>query len=78
MENITQAIARDLLAEAMFRLEDAGYDIVMHVHDEVVCEVPDNSTKSLSEYEAIMAQVPAWAEGMPIDVEGWVGKRFKK
>lgn len=78
VENITQAIARDLLAEAMLRLEDAGYDIVMHVHDEVVCEVPDNSTKSLSEYEAIMAQVPTWAEGMPIDVEGWVGKRFKK
>lgn len=78
VENITQAIARDLLAESMLRLEAAGYDIVMHIHDEVVCEVPDNANKSLGEYELIMSQIPAWAEGMPISVEGWVGKRFKK
>lgn len=77
VHNCTQAIARDVLRDAMFRLEDAGYEIVMHVHDEIVCEV-DEGFGSLKEFEAIMAEVPKWAKGFPIKVEGWEGDRYRK
>lgn len=76
-ENIVQATARDLLAEAMLRVEKAGYRIVMHVHDEVVIEAPIN-TGSVSEVCDIMGQTPAWAEGLPLKAEGFECKYYKK
>lgn len=76
-ENITQAVARDLLVDAMFRFEKAGYPIVMHVHDEIVSEV-DKSFGSCQEAEKIMKIVPKWAKDLPIDVEGWEGERYRK
>ena len=76
-ENITQAICRDLLAEALLRLEAAGFPIIMHVHDEAVAEV-QLGTRTLEEFEQIMTVVPAWAEGFPISAAGWVGNRYKK
>ena len=76
-ENITQATARDCLAEAIDRLEEAGYPVVFHVHDEVVIDAGPGYDK-LENVVEIMRQVPAWAEGLPLDADGWVNDFFKK
>ena len=77
VENITQGVARDLLAEAMLRVEEAGYPIVCTIHDEIVSEVVDGFG-DLEEYESLMKIVPDWASGCPVDVEGLVSKRYCK
>jgi DNA polymerase bacteriophage-type len=77
-ENITQAAARDVLSDAIMRLEAREYPVVMHVHDEIVSEVPLKSAHTLVEFEAIMAKVPEWAPGFPIAVAGWEGERYRK
>lgn len=76
-ENIVQAVARDLLAEAMLRIEAAGFPIVLHVHDEIVAEVDESDTR-LDEFCQLMAEAPAWAKGCPIDVEGGEMIRYGK
>lgn len=73
VENATQAIARDVIAEALVRLDEAGYPVVGHVHDEVIVESTD-----LEEITRIMTQVPTWARGLPIDAEGFTCDRYKK
>ena len=78
VENIVQAVARDILAHAIVNLEAAGYPIVLHVHDEIVAEVP-RGTKSLEEFERIMSTMPAWAKDWPVVARGgWVGHRYCK
>lgn len=77
VENITQATARDLLAEAMKRLENKSLDIVGHVHDEVILEVPKGSI-TVDEVCGIMNQNPKWADGMPIDSDGYTGLYYFK
>ena len=76
-ENITQATARDLLAEAMRRMELAGLGIVGHVHDEVILEVPENSI-TVDEVCGIMNQNPAWADGLPLSSAGYTGNYYFK
>lgn len=79
-ENITQAFCRDLLRNAMFRIEthkNPKYDIVMHVHDEVIAEVNEGEG-SVKEFEDLMSMSPKWASGMPLKAEGWRGKRYRK
>jgi len=75
VENITQATARDLLAEAMWRLEQAKFDIVAHVHDEVILEVPRGSI-TVDEVCGIMNQNPSWADGLPLASAGYIGEKF--
>lgn len=77
VENIVQATARDLLAEAMLRLRNAGFDIVMHIHDEAVLEVPDG-VSSVDEICRIMSVAPAWADGLPLRADGYECEFYKK
>jgi DNA polymerase bacteriophage-type len=76
-ENVVSGIARDLLAEAMLRIETAGYRIVLHIHDEIVAEVPEGFG-SLDEFTKLMTRKPAWALDLPIAAKAWSGKRFTK
>jgi DNA polymerase len=69
VENIVQATARDLLAEAMLRLEAACYQIVMHIHDEVVIEAPLDS--SVAEICVVMGETPLWAKGLELSADGF-------
>lgn len=77
VENIVQGTARDLLAEAMLRVEVKGYPIVMHCHDEIIAEVPEG-TGFVEEMCAIMAVQPDWAEGLPLRADGYECAFYKK
>lgn len=78
-ENITQAICRDLLAEAITRLEDCKMNVILHVHDEIVCELESQTAQISEKYiYRYISEVPEWAKGLPINVDGWVGKRYRK
>jgi hypothetical protein len=70
-----QGVASDLLAAAMLRLEAAGYPVVLHVHDEIVCEVSDGFG-SVEEYQRIVEQLPDWAQGCPVGAKVRNGPRF--
>jgi len=76
-ENVVSSIARDLLADAMLRIEAAGYPIVLHVHDEVVAEVPEGFG-SLDDFTRLMVRKPVWALDLPIAAKAWTGKRYCK
>ena len=77
VENIVQGTARDLLAEAMLRVEEKGYPIVMHCHDEIIAEVPEGSG-SVDEMCEIMAVQPEWAEGLPLRADGYSCSFYQK
>ena len=77
VENIVQGTARDLLAEAMLRVEKKGYPIVMHCHDEIIAEVPEG-IGSVDEMCEIMAVQPAWAEGLPLRADGYQCSFYQK
>lgn len=75
VENIVQAIARDILAETMMRLEEKGFNIVMHIHDEVVIE---SDSSSIEEVNQIMSLLPSWAPGLILDADGFESEFYKK
>ena len=77
VENIVQGTARDLLAEAMLRVEKKGYPIVMHCHDEIIAEVPEG-TGSVDEMCEVMAVQPEWAEGLPLRADGYECSFYQK
>ena len=77
VENVIQATSRDILADAMLRLEKAGFDIVCHVHDEVVLEVPEG-VSSVEEINEIMAINPTWTKGLPLKAAGFESPFYRK
>lgn len=76
--NVCQTTARDLLAYNLQPIEDAGYEIVLTVHDEVVTEAPDTEAFSHERLSSILATNPPWAPGLPLAAAGFVSYRYKK
>lgn len=77
VENIVQATARDLLAEAMINVDKKGYEIVMHVHDEIIVEISKDKG-SLKEVCDVMAIAPEWAKGLPLRADGFECEYYRK
>jgi hypothetical protein len=77
VENIVQGVARDLLACAMVRLEAAGFPVVLHCHDEAVCEVPEDQADE-ARFLELMTALPDWADGLPMAAKAWTNKRYGK
>ncbi len=78
-QNFTEGVGRDLLGHTLVRCEEEGLPVVMHTHDEGVPEVPESEAEAgLRRLEHIMRHPPAWAEGLPINVEGYVTRRYAK
>lgn len=75
-ENITQAVARDVMVSAMLGIEAANFELLMTVHDEVVAQ--GAPTRTVEEFQNLMTKLPTWAVGIPVKAEGWVGPRYKK
>lgn len=77
VENIVQATARDLLADAILNVETAGYPVVFHIHDEIIADVPKNFG-SLEEMRELMCKPVAWARGLPLDAAGFENPYYMK
>lgn len=79
VENIVQAVARDLLANAILNLYQNGYRINFHIHDEVILEIPDNDTsKTLDNAIELMCSLPTWAAGLPLNADGFDNALYYK
>lgn len=76
-ENIVQAVARDLMMPALLRLEKRGYQALLAVHDEGICQAKIGRG-NIEEFTKILCEVPKWAVGLPIEAKGWAGKRYRK
>lgn len=76
-ENVTQATARDLLVDALMRVEDANYPVVLHAHDELLSEIPQDFG-SIEEYDDLMCASESWAAGLPVKAEVEIMPRYKK
>lgn len=78
VENITQATARDVLAANLARVEEAGYKIILSVHDELITETPDSPEFTAEKLAALMATPPTWAHDLPLAAAGFEAYRYKK
>jgi DNA polymerase bacteriophage-type len=77
-ENACQAVARDVMAHGMLLAENAGYEIALTVHDELVTDAPDNEEYSAKELSALMSRNPSWAKGLPLAAGGFESYRYRK
>lgn len=77
-ENITQASARDVLRDALIRLDDLDWAVFMHVHDEALAEIDDDGADYREDLEKIMCNIKPWCRDLPIAAEAWQGKRYRK
>lgn len=86
-ENITQAVARDVLADAIVRAEKTGFGVLMHSHDEAVAEAPKGKFETVLDskgvkycptYRKIIETPPGWGQDLPLKAGGWAGERYKK
>jgi len=82
VEIIIQATARDLLCNAVIKLQDAGYNVALTIYDEILIEQNKNAFNDhsgfLKDVINIMTELPEWANGLPLKAEGWTGKRYRK
>lgn len=76
-QSVVQATARDILVHAMFNLENAGYDLILTVHDELMAEVPED-WDNCEEFERLMTSNPPWCREIPLAVEGFIAHNFQK
>ena len=77
-ENAVQAIARDVFMHGMLRAEEEGYSVCIRVHDELVCETPDEPAYSSDGLAALMATNPSWSAGVPLAAAGFEAYRYRK
>ena len=78
VENITQAVARDVFMTGMVGAEEHGYEVCIRVHDELITEVPDSADYSVAQLASIMATKPSWATGLPLAAAGFSCYRYRK
>lgn len=78
IENATQAVSCDLLFNALSNLEAHGYATVLTVHDEAICEVPDDPAFNVDQMKALMCALPDWGAGLPLAAAGYEAKRYRK
>jgi DNA polymerase len=78
VENIVQAVARDVFMTGMRKAEEAGYAVVLRVHDELVCEVPDDPSFTHEGLAGMMADNPSWSIGLPLSAAGFEAYRYRK
>lgn len=78
VENIVQAVARDVFMTGMRRAEEAGYSVVLRVHDELVCEVPDDPAFTDKALADMMSDNPSWSVGLPLSAAGFEAYRYRK
>ena len=77
VENVVQAVSRDILAEGIVRVTEAGFNVLFHSHDELVSEAPKGRF-SQTQYRDLLERLPEWADGLPLKSSGWTGTRYKK
>jgi DNA polymerase len=78
VENVVQAVARDVFMTGMRRAEEAGYSVVLRVHDELVCEVPDEAAFTHEALADMMSDNPSWSVGLPLSAAGFEAYRYRK
>ena len=78
VENIVQAVARDVFMTGMVGAEAHGYEVCIRVHDELITEVPDTADCNVAELSSIMSTIPSWAVGLPLAAAGFETHRYKK